>query len=184
MTRYVLFIQGAGKGAHEEDKILAESLRRSLGAEHEVHYPEMPDEDDAPYEEWKRRIEDEFAAMTGPVVLVGHSVGASVLLKWLSEGQVEKPISAVFLIAAPFWGGHGWRYEGYEELTLPESIRAVLPKDARIAFYHSRDDEIVPFAHMKLYEKLFPHATIRTLSEGGHQLNNDLSMVAQDIKSL
>jgi len=30
-------------------------------------------------------------------------------------------------IANPFWGGKGWRYEGYEELALPKGVAARLP---------------------------------------------------------
>jgi predicted alpha/beta hydrolase family esterase len=78
----VLFIQGAGQGAYEEDKKLASSLRQALGADHEVRYPAMPDEDDTPYELWKQQIEKELTAMNKPIILVGHSVGASVVIKW------------------------------------------------------------------------------------------------------
>src|SRR5688572_22692774 len=81
MKKQVLFIQGAGEGAYEEDQKLVESLQHVLGPEYTVHYPAMPDEDNAPYEQWKRQIEKELAEMRGPIILVGHSVGASVVVK-------------------------------------------------------------------------------------------------------
>jgi hypothetical protein len=68
----LLFIQGAGQGAYEEDKKLAASLREALGPEYEVHYPAMPDEDNAPYEQWKQQIEKELAAMQGSIILIGN----------------------------------------------------------------------------------------------------------------
>ena len=40
----VLFVQGGGEGAHDEDAALAASLQRALGGEYEVHFPRMPDE--------------------------------------------------------------------------------------------------------------------------------------------
>jgi predicted alpha/beta hydrolase family esterase len=144
----------------------------------------MPDEDNAPYEQWKQHIEKELAAMQEPIMLIGHSVGASVIMKYLSEMEGKKPIVGIFLIAAPFWGGDGWRYEGYEELELPQGIAAKLPKDIAIFLYHCRDDEIVPFDHLALYAQVLPQATVRQLDEGGHQLNNDLSAVAKDVKIL
>jgi len=58
------------------------------------------------------------------------------------------------------------------------------PKGAPIFLYHSRDDEIVPFAHMAIYAKKLPQATIRKFNGRGHQFNNDLSEVAKDITSL
>ena len=184
MNKQVLFIQGAGKGAYKEDEKLVASLRQLLGHEYEVHYPEMQNEDDADYETWKRQIEKNLAELDGVIIVVGHSVGASILIKCLAEGDTKK-ITGIFLIAAPFWGGDkGWKYEGYEALALPEGHANQLPSNAPVFFYHSRDDEIVPFAHLALYAQKFPQATIRELNGRGHQLHNDLSEVAEDIKSL
>jgi hypothetical protein len=42
----------------------------------------------------------------------------------------------------------------------------------------------VPFAHLAIYAKKLPQATIREFDGRGHQFNNDLSEVAADIKSL
>lgn len=184
MKKQVLFIQGAGEGAYKEDEKLAANLRQLLGREYEVHYPAMQNEDDADYETWKRQIEKNLAELDDEVIVVGHSVGASILIKCVAEVDTKK-IAGIFLIAAPFWGGDdGWKYEGYETLALPEGHANQLPSNARIFFYHSRDDEIVPFAHLELYAQKFPEATIRELNAGGHQLDNDLSEVAEDIKSL
>ena len=184
MTKHVLLIQGAGTGACEEDKKLAASLTKSLGTDYEVHYPAMVDEENAPYEQWTQQIEQELAAMQGPIILVGHSVGASVLIKWLSETEVRTPIGGIFLTATPFWGGNGWLYEGYEELALPEEPATKLPTGVSIFLYHCRDDETVPFDHLAHYAQVLPQATVRELAAGGHQLNNDLSEVARDIKTL
>lgn len=184
MKKQVLFIHGAGEGAYEADKQLAASLQQSLGPEYEVHYPVMPDEENAPYEQWKHQIETELATMQEPIILIGHSVGASIVLKYLSEIEVKKSIAGISLIANPFWGGSGWRYEGYEELALPKEFPTRLPKGASLFLYHSRDDEVVPFAHLALYADHLPQATVRELDGRGHQLNNDLSEVAADIKSL
>lgn len=184
MTRHILLIQGAGTGAYEADKKLAVSLRKALGTDYEVHYPAMVDEDNASYVLWKQQIERELAAMQGSIILVGHSVGASIIIKWLSETEVRKPLAGIFLIATPFWGGNGWRYEGYEKLALPKGLAAKLPEGVPIFLYHCRDDETVPFDHLALYAQVLPQATVRELHAGGHQLNNDLSVVARDIKTL
>ena len=184
MPTHVLFIQGAGKGAYEADKKLAASLKKALGTGYELHYPAMLDEDNASYEQWKQQIEKELAAIQGSIILVGHSVGASVIMKCMSETEVKKPIAGIFLIAAPFWGGNGWQYEGYEKLALPKGFAAKLPKDVPIFLYQCRDDEVVPFDHLALYAHVLPQATIKEFDAGGHQFNNDLSEVATDIKTL
>ncbi len=182
--QHVLFIQGAGQGAYEEDKKLVASLQQALGPEFKVDYPAMPDEDNAPYDHWKQQIEKELAAMAEPAILVGHSVGASIIIKCINEIEVKKGIAGIFLIAAPFWGGNGWHYDGYEVLELPKGFAARLPQGVPIFLYHCCNDEIVPFDHLALYAQVLPQSTIRELDEGGHQLNNDLSQVAKDIHTL
>jgi len=144
----------------------------------------MPNEGDAPYEQWRQRIEQELADMRDPVVIAGHSVGASLLMKWLSERTDKTAIAGLFLVACPFWGGDGWRYEGYEKLALPPGFAAKLPTGMPIYLYHCRDDPIVPFDHLELYAHALPQATVRAFHEGGHQFNDDLSAVARDIESL
>ena len=183
MKKNVLFIHGAGDGAYEADKKLATSLQHSLGSEYDVHCPAMPDEGNAPYEQAKRQIEKELGRLPEPVILVAHSVGASTVMKWLSE-EGEKPIAGIFLMATPYWGGNGWRYDGYQELELPKGFAARLPKGAPLFLYHSRDDDVVPFAHLALYAEQLPQATVREFDGRGHQFNNDVSEVAADIRSL
>lgn len=184
MRAQALFIQGAGQGAHAEDELLVANLRQLLGPEYAIRYPEMPSDETTDDETWPTRIASELATMADPVLLLGHSVGASMLLKYLSEGAPEKTIAGIFLIAAPFWGGDGWRYEGYTRLALPEGLADRLPPGAPVFLYHSRDDEVVPFAHLGLYARHLPGATVRALDGRGHQLQNDLSEVAEDIRAL
>jgi predicted alpha/beta hydrolase family esterase len=181
MKKQVLFIQGAGEGAYEEDEKLAASLQDLLGMEYHVRYPKMPEEEDQGYEAWKARISKELAALDDGIILIGHSVGSSMLLKYLSEENVENSIAGIFLIAAPYWGTGGWQMD---EFTLDEGYASEILKGLPVFFYHSRDDDIVPFAHLALHAEKFPQATIREFDGRGHQLNNDLSEVAADIKGL
>lgn len=184
MTRKILFIQGAGEGAYKEDKLLADGLQKELGSDYDVHFPEMPDEANAPYDAWKQLIQDEVAKTSEPIVLIGHSMGASELAKVVTEVTFGTPIAGIFLLAAPFWGGEGWLYEGYEELELPKDAAARFPKNVKVFLYQARDDEIVPFGHLALYAKCLPHATVREIDTGGHQFGGDLSLVAKDIQAL
>src|SRR6185436_5936147 len=105
MKKYVLFIHGGGgEGAYEEDGILAASLQNALGAAYEVRYPKMPLEESAEYADWKAQIAIEWSALDDEVILVAHSVGGSILLKYLTEEQVERPIAGLFLLATPYFG--------------------------------------------------------------------------------
>ena len=180
MKKQVLFIQGAGEGAYGEDEKLAASLRDLLGSEYHVRYPKMPEEEDQGYEAWKARISQELAAFNA-VILVGHSVGTSMLLKYLSEENVENSILGIFLIAAPYWGAGGWQMD---EFKLDEDRASKLLEAIPVFFYHSREDDIVPFEHLAMHVEKFPQATIRKFEGRGHQFNNDLSEIAADIRRL
>ncbi|MCI0575099.1 MAG: alpha/beta fold hydrolase [Chloroflexi bacterium] len=179
MKKQVLFIQGGGEGAYEEDEKLAASLQDALGAEYHVLYPKMPNEESPEYEAWKTQISKELAALDGKVILVGHSVGGAVLLKYLLKENVAKPIAGIFLISIPYWGPEDEEADGY---TLQEGFASQLPKGLPIFLYHSRDDEWVPFTHLAMYAEKLPQATIREFDGRGHQFNNDLSEVAADIR--
>ena len=181
MIKQVLFVHGGGQGAYEEDKKMAMNLRDVLGAAYHVRCPKMPDEDSPEYEAWRDRIAGELAELEGEVILVGHSLGASVLLKYLSEAKVEKPAAGLFLIAPPYWGVEDWEVDEY---ALQEDFVSMLPERLTMFLYHSRDDEWVPFAHLALYAEELPQATIREFHGRGHQFDDDLSEVARDIERL
>ncbi|KQW42466.1 MULTISPECIES: alpha/beta hydrolase [unclassified Roseateles] len=176
--KHVLFIQGGGEGAHAADAPLAASLRQALGDGYEVHYPRMHGEDDPSLEPWKAQIAAELSPLRGAVTLVGHSLGGSMLLRYLAEQTPPVPIAALFLLAAPAWDGEQWVFD---ELVLPPDLGDQLAAVGRITIYHCRDDETVPFAHLALHAARLPRATTRPLARGGHQFDNDLSAVATDI---
>jgi len=181
MKKKILFIQGGGNGGYEADAKLVASLQAVLGYEYEVHYPQMKTNEGEPGFGWCNEIGKEIEAMKGKLILVAHSLGTSILLKYLSENEVKKEIAGIFLISTPFWSGdEDWK----QGLKLREDFADKLPKNAPFFFYQSRDDDEVPFAHVKLYAQKLPWATVCEIANGGHQLGNDLTVVANDIKKL
>ncbi|HEY7638784.1 MAG TPA: alpha/beta fold hydrolase [Steroidobacteraceae bacterium] len=175
----VLFIHGAGTGAYDADRLLADSLQRTLGAAYDVQCPRLPDEENAPVALWTAEINKRLAKAQDPVALVGHSAGGAVLLKYLCERRTAPSIAGVFLIAAPYCGDDGWKWE---DAALPADAAAKLAGDWPLIFYHSRDDEIVRFEHLALYAAKFPRASMRAFDGRGHQFGNDLTEVAADVR--
>jgi predicted alpha/beta hydrolase family esterase len=174
----VLFVQGGGEGAHDVDAALVASLKKTLGANYEVSYPRMPRESKPDMKAWKAKIAGEVETLPGGLVLVGHSVGGSALLKYLSEENVEKPIAGLFLLAAPSWDEENW---DFDEFKLPRDLADKVSRIPRIFLYHNRDDEIVPFSHLALHAARLPRAVFREGESGGHQFGEDLTKVARDI---
>jgi uncharacterized protein len=182
MTKQVLFVHGGGGGAHAEDAKLAASLEEKLGSGYRVRYPEMPREEDPEYQVWKQVIIDELADMGEGAILVGHSIGASVVIKALTDQEIRTPLAGVFLISTPFWYDHEvWRWP---EVELREEVATKLPSRLPLFLYHGIADEVVPVAHVAMYAQVLPQAIVRRLGGRNHQLNEDLTEVANDIHQL
>ncbi|HEX3528181.1 MAG TPA: alpha/beta fold hydrolase [Thermoanaerobaculia bacterium] len=182
LKRRVLFIQGGGAGVHDEwDDKLVESLKRELGSEYEIRYPQMPNEDDPHYAAWKPAIEKELAALDDRAILIGHSIGGTMLVNVLAARSTERRFGALFLIATPFVGDGGW---SSDELRSPADLGARLPQGAPVHIYHGLEDETAPPSHAELYARAVPQARVHRLPGRDHQLNNDLKDVAAAIKLL
>lgn len=177
-ARQILFIHGAGDETFILDQKQVDSLNSGLNGEYEIIYPHMPNADDPKYAEWKERVISELNSMDDNVILVGHSLGGSVLMKVLAEEKVEKSISGLFLIATPYWGAN------MQQFALYDNFADHLPKGLLIYLYHSQDDNFVPVSHMTKYSEKLPNAITRALDGRGHQLGNDLTEVAADISKL
>jgi predicted alpha/beta hydrolase family esterase len=124
----------------------------------------MPQPTNPRYESWARRIAQLIDDNPSPV-LVGHSFGASVLLKYLAEVAPRPSFTGLFLIATPFWGAD------FPEFALPPDFATRLRDVSPLCLYHSRDDLEVPFEHLERYSRVLPHAIVRALNGRGHEFH-------------
>ena len=182
MTSQVLFIQGGGRGVHDEwDKRLVESLEQELGRDYVIRYPRMPHEADPKYADWRAALKRQFAGLDDGAIVIGHSIGGTILIRAIADDPPKLIVAGIFLIAAPFVGDGGWQSDDIEPLS---DLGARLPEQTPIYLYHGTKDETAPFAHVALYAKAIPQAVVRRLQGRDHQLNNDMSEVAADIRRL
>lgn len=176
----VLFIQGGGEKVHDEwDARMVDSLIGELGDGYEVRYPRMPIEADPSYARWSAAIRDELAALNDGAVVVGHSVGAAVLINVLAEMPRPRRLGAIVLLAAPFVGGGGWPGDEFE---LRRDLGKRLPCGVPVHVFHGLQDRTAAPSHAALYAQAIPQAQVHRLPGRDHQLNNDLSEVAGLIK--
>lgn len=181
MNKHILFFQGGGDNGYEVDKTMVAFLQQHLGNNYIIHYREINSEDSKPDYGWLKEIERQINEMQDDFVLAGHSFGASMILKCLSEKTIDKRIKAVFLLAAPYWHGDEEWKAGFK---LKEDFAKHLPEQLPVFFYQCLDDEEVPFSQFYKYKEKLPNASFIEIKEGGHQFNNNLSMVADDIKTI
>jgi predicted alpha/beta hydrolase family esterase len=182
MKKHVLFIQGGGAGVHDEwDNRLVDSLRRELGAGYDVRYPRMPEEAEPSYARWKAALAEEIAGLDDGAILVGHSIGGTILISALAEAPPKRKLAGVILIAAPFVGAGGWPSEDIRPMA---DLGARLPAKTPIHLYHGSKDDTAPLAHVDLYARAIPGAIVHRLAGRDHQLDGDLTEVAAGVRAL
>lgn len=118
--------------------------------------------------------------LNGEVILTGHSLGSSVLLKYLSEEGCENPIAGLFLIATPFWS----KNSQVDQFVLREEFASTLPAIPQIFLYHSQDDDVVPVTHLAYYAEQLPKAIVRQLQGYGHLFRGGMPKLVDDINRL
>ncbi|KKU94028.1 MAG: hypothetical protein UY26_C0003G0178 [Candidatus Jorgensenbacteria bacterium GW2011_GWA1_48_13] len=160
----------------------ANSLGIKLGRGFDVLLLKMPNPMNARYEEWKILFGKIARALRNKVILIGHSLGAIFLAKYLSENRFPKKVRATFLISGPY--DDKSLDESLGGFTLPESLKKLRKQGGRIFLYHSKDDKVVPFAHLGKYKKALPGAVVRVFKKRGHFLQSDFPELVKDIKNL
>lgn len=156
-------------------------LQEDLGPDYEVLSPQMPNKWDAKYAEWKLWFERMFPFLDDHVVLIGHSLGACFLARYLSENEFPKRILATLLVAAPY----GADMDGMtKEFTAPSSLDTFSRQGGKVMLYFSKDDPSVPFSELAKYQAALPTATVRVFDDRKHFNQPDFPELVADIKSL
>lgn len=171
--------QGPGEGSEP----FSGRLRDELGTDYEVLFPVMPDTATDPhYEPWRDRLAAELEALGGRVIVFGHSLGGSVAMKHCAERGFDERVAGLIGVETPFWGTE----EEWElEWALPEDWPEKGPTLPPTVLFHSRDDEVIPFAHLDRYAKRLPAASVHPLDGYGHLYDRgDLSPIVAAVKAL
>ncbi len=136
-----------------------------LGKDFEVFNPRMPNAQNARYLEWKIYFEKLISLMEPNVILIGHSLGAIFLAKYLSEEVFPKSIKATFLVGAPF---NTAEIHPLVDFNVSPNLDRLAQQGGDIVFYHSKDDEVVPYSNLEDYRRCLPNANYVTLYGRGH----------------
>jgi predicted alpha/beta hydrolase family esterase len=179
----LLFVQGAGEGAHAEDQALATYLKSAVAPDHAVRYPKFTGLENVTYETWKDEMAAELKASGDPSIVVAHSLGGAAVLKYLAEERRDLSLAGLFLIGTPYkctdgeWGG--------DDFALAVDFAKALPSMGAIVLYHSEDDEWVPFSHLARWAEKLPGAISRPFTDRGHSFSaKAFPELIADIRSL
>src|SRR3989344_1586208 len=113
------------------------------------------------------------------VILPGHSLGGTFLVKYLSEKQFSKKIKAVFLVGAVYdKDSEGCPVSNF---SLPKKLDL---QTENTMIYHSIDDPVVPFSALEQYKKTLPYAHTRIFNNRGHFNQEEFLELVEDILNL
>lgn len=166
-----------------------EYLKKNLGRSFEIIKPRMPQSDDAKYKEWKIHFERHFPHLKNNIILIGNSLGAIFLAKYLSENKFPRKILSIYLVCPPF-DNSGIRGE---DLLGGFRLKANLSKLDNCSKYlylmFSKDDDVVPVSHAKKYQNKLKNARITIYkSKNGHfkisKFPEIIRMIKDDVRKL
>lgn len=160
----------------------SDSLRQDLSSRFDVLLPKMHNPTNAKYNEWKILFKKISPLLNNNVILIGHSLGAIFLVKYLSENKFPKKILAIMLVSPPY-NDEGME-EFFSDFVLPKSLDRLKKQGGKIFIYQSRDDLVIPYAHLEKYKKALPNAIIRKFKRRGHFDQPRFPELVKDIEDL
>lgn len=157
-----------------------ELLQQNLGDDYQVLLPAMPNKTNARYSEWKVWFTHLTDIIEDDCILIGHSMGAIFLAKYLSENKFPRTIKATILIAAPYDD------ESEEDLTdfkIDSVTEQFTSQAGRVEFFFGSDDPVIPLAEMSKFQHDVPGAKYHILSAPDHFVRPDFPELIDVLKS-
>ncbi len=145
--------------------------------EADVLTPNMPNRENAKYREWCIWFEKIVDYFDDDVRLVGHSLGAMFLAKYLHEQPLMTPVKQLHLLA----GGYNDNIAGYGSFALNSATGLEKSAD-EIHLYHSEDDPVVPYSELDKFVRDLPSAHAHRFSNRNHFLDETFPELLEILK--
>lgn len=130
----------------------------------DVLAPSMPNSSNAVYDEWVIIFEKILPFLGNDIRLVGHSLGAMFLTKYLQTHSLQTKATQLVLISG------GYNDDSIEDMgSFKVESATNLPASAEtIHLFHSTDDPVVPFSELAKFQADLPTAAVHILDNRGH----------------
>lgn len=140
-------------------------LKRELEKEgHEVIIPTLPNPDEPDRDVWIQTLLDAVGTLDKNDVIVGHSLGAAVALRFLEAAPARTTPHACILISPP-WMIQDERFRGFFLTEL--DFEVIMWRASKFVVIHAKNDKVIPVAHGERYKNVF-HARVLTPETGEH----------------
>lgn len=185
MKKQILFIRGGETFANKEDfykyistvqldpykekKSWRDWVIEILKDEYDFLCPNMPSKQDADYKAWKIWFERylDFINDEG-LILIGSSLGATFLLKYLSENSFSKKISQLHLVVPAVFDDFLTIERLNTFLFDLEKINVISNICDNIYLWGSKDDPLVSFKNSEIVKENLSNAEFHVFEDRGH----------------
>lgn len=161
-----------------------EYLQEELEGIAEFYRPNMPRGNANPYyPEWEIFFSKLLNELNENVILIGGSMGAIFLAKYLSEHKVEKNILSLYLVASPYEDENGAEEYIQRQFELRENLKNIYNNTNKITLMFSKDDDCVPISDMEKYKQELPNANYEVYeNKNGHFVLEEFPELLEMIK--
>lgn len=157
-----------------------DTLAHNLAEAFEYHFIQMPNAMNADYRAWSIWFEKVIPFLRDNAVLIGHSLGGSFLLRYLTDNELPVSIAQLHLVApvvddaqCPGMGNFSTNLNAW--VGFKSNIK-------NIHIWHSSDDDLVPINHSERLAKKLPTATLHRFSDRGHFIQPEFPELEAVIK--
>jgi len=158
-----------------------ELLQENLGDEYQVLLPAMPNKTNARYAEWKLWFDNTTQLIADDCILIGHSMGAVFLAKYLSQNKFPQKIKATILIATPYDDESD---EDLVDFKLDGITDLFKSQAGRVVVINGNDDPVIAISDVEKYKKDLPDAEFVTISAPDHFMRVDFPELLTLLKSV
>lgn len=145
----------------------------------DVLLPTMPNSANAQFDEWVIWFEKLVPFFGEDVRLIGHSLGAMFLAKYLHQHPLARPVRQLHLVA----GGYDAPGQDYGSFRL-SSATGLEQSAQEIHLYHSQDDPVVPFEELAKLQADLPDARVHIFSDRHHFIGPDFPELLRQLHTV
>ena len=135
-----------------------------LSSEDDMLTPTFPNGSNAQYDEWVIYFEKILPFLQEDSILVGHSLGAMFLAKYLHTHTLPFRARRIVLIAAQY-GARGDETDGS---FVVDSASGIERSCDEIHLFHSEDDPVVPYSNLQKMANDIPEAILHSYTDQAH----------------
>jgi len=153
---------------------------------HQIIRISLPNKKNADYKAWEIVFQKYIQYIDANSILIGFSLGASFLLKYLSKHKLPINPSKIILVAGPIdnEGSPEELCNGFSLVPTQLQLKLLQDQSDNMHLFYATDDPIVPIIQMQKVQTILQKANFHTLkNRGGHFITADFPELINTIKN-